>query len=203
MDFICENCGKTFSVSDATLGKYPGWTPKTCYACKKAKGGVSACEENLTTSEVLEKYHAGPVNGVFTDGGCEPNPGPGGWGAVYVKDNEIIAEATGHEPDTTNNRMELSALIAAAGLVPAGTPVTVYSDSQLCVSTVNEWARGWAAKGWRRKGGEIKNLDLVQEVYRIYSSRPELKLVWVKAHAGNRWNEYADSLACSWKRKSG
>ncbi len=77
----------------------------------------------------------------------------------------------------------------------------LYTDSQLCVSTINEWAKGWEARGWKRKGGEIKNLELVQELYAICRRRPELELRWIAAHSGNRWNEYADALATAYRRK--
>jgi ribonuclease HI len=137
--------------------------------------------------------------GVFTDGGASPNPGPGGWGVVYVVDDEIVEERHGHDPDTTNNRMELTALIEAAELVPQGEPVTVYSDSNLAVRTINEWAAGWERRGWKRKSGPVENLDLVRRAYRLYRSRPELTVQWVKGHAGIRWNEYADQLANRWR----
>lgn len=157
-------------------------------------------EENLTPAEVLTKYSAGPKNGVFTDGSAEPNPGPGGWGAVYVVDDQVVAEESGHEAHTTNNRMELAAMIAACRLVPEGTPATLYTDSNLCVQTVNIWAKGWKARGWKKKGGPIKNLEMVQELCEALWSRPEIKVEWIQAHAGNRWNEYADSLATSYRR---
>lgn len=169
----------------------------------KCKKGSSSKEENLSKAEVLEKYTAGPISGVFTDGSADPNPGPGGWGAVYVVENKIIAEASGHEPSTTNNRMELMGIIAACKLVPKGTSTTLYSDSELCVNTFNVWIHRWKLLGWRRaKGskGEIKNLELVQEVHALLVSRPEITLKWIKAHAGNRWNEYADSLATEYRR---
>lgn len=140
-----------------------------------------------------------PGDGVYTDGGASPNPGPGGWGAVYVVDGAVVAERHGHDPDTTNNRMELTALIEGAGLVPPGTPATVYCDSSLAVRTITEWAQGWERRGWRRKGGPVENLDLVRSAYRIFRDRPELTLTWVKAHAGHRWNEYADALANRWR----
>ena len=137
---------------------------------------------------------------MFTDGSASPNPGPGGWGAVYVVDGEVVDQAHGSEPHTTNNRMELTALLHGIELVPAGTPAVVYSDSNLAVRTVNEWAAGWAARGWRRKTGPVENLDLVQPLYEAVRERPELELRWIKAHAGNRWNEYADSLATAYAR---
>jgi ribonuclease HI len=218
--FTCQVCNGAFSLPQATLDKFPGWTPKTCLKCKNAKaaakaGGkapikaasqpalshAGAREENLTLAEVLAKYTEGPTDGVFTDGGCTPNPGPGGWGAVYVRDGAVVAQAHGQEPDTTNNRMELTALLNAVDLVPNGTSATIYSDSEICVKTMNEWAAKWEAKGWKRKGDPIKNLELVQEVYAALRARPELTLQWIKAHNGTRWNEYADSLATAWTRE--
>jgi len=157
-------------------------------------------EENLTVAEVLAKYTAGPLDGVFTDGAAEPNPGAGGWGAVYVRANAVVQEACGHEPHTTNNRMELRALIEGCGMIEPGARTILYTDSQLCVNTISKWAKGWEARGWKRKGGEIKNLELVRELYAALQGRPELELRWIPAHAGNRWNEYADSLATAYRR---
>ena len=79
----------------------------------------------------------------------------------------MIAEKHGHDPATTNNRMELRALIEAFQMLPADAQVTVYSDSELCVKTVNEWAAGWEQRGWRRKSGPIANLELVQELWAL------------------------------------
>jgi ribonuclease HI len=157
-------------------------------------------EENLTPEEVLERYHGGPKTGVFTDGSCEGNPGPGGWGVVWVEGDEIVDTASGTDPKTTNNRMELAALIAAYRMLPEDSLVDVYSDSQLCVRTVNEWAAGWEKRGWRRKAGPIANLELVQELYALAGTHPNVKLQWIRAHDGSRWNEYADSLASAFMR---
>ena len=186
-DFTCRDCGDTFTLSQAVLDRYPGWTPKQCRSCRDTKGKGTSSAPRATTED--------PTTGVFTDGSSVPNPGPGGWGAVYVVDNDIVAEASGCDADTTNNRMELMALIAAPSLVPEGTPMRVYSDSDLAVRTINEWAAGWQRNGWKRKTGPVENLDLVKEAFAAYRSRPELDLVWIKAHVGFRWNEYADQLA--------
>ena len=214
-DYVCQTCSGSFSVPTEVLAKYPNWNPKQCFRCRKpaaprATTGsaaprpsgprASSREENLTTAEVLEKYTGGPSNGVFTDGSAEPNPGPGGWGAVYVVDGVVVAEANGHDPMTTNNRMELSALIAATKMVPRDARATIYTDSELCVKSITIWAKAWKAKGWTKKGGPIKNLELVQELYDAYHSHPGLTLEWIKAHAGSRWNEYADSLASAYRR---
>jgi ribonuclease HI len=155
----------------------------------------------LDPAEVLERYHAGPRTGVFTDGSCEGNPGPGGWGFVWVEDDRVVAEKHGSHPATTNNRMELTALIEAYRALPRDARIPVYSDSRLCVSTVNEWAAGWEARGWRRKGGPIANLELVQELYRLARAHPGAPLRWIRAHDGSRWNEYVDSLATTYLRK--
>jgi len=216
-EFKCIVCKTSFTLSDAVLERYPGWTPRYCrdHTGGKAKqtssakvsrgkraGGRSRVsrEENLPVAEVLRRYTGGPQDGIFTDGGCTPNPGPGGWGAVWVRQGEILDQRHGKDAETTNNRMELRALIEALRIAPEDIEITVYSDSQLCVKTINEWAVGWERRGWKRKGGPIKNLELVQELYGLKKKRPLVRLQWIAAHSGNRWNEYADSLASAWTR---
>jgi len=149
----------------------------------------------MTPEEVLATQFGGPDDGVFTDGSADPNPGPGGWGWVWVEKGEIRAQGHGREPDTTNNRMELRALIEAFKTIPEDRELVVYSDSELCVKTINEWAAGWERRGWKRKAGPVKNLDLVKELYGLARSRPRAQLRWIRAHEGSRWNEYADALA--------
>ena len=138
---------------------------------------------------------------IFTDGACSGNPGPGGWGAI-LRYRGIEREMNGGETHTTNNRMELQALIEAFKLLPEDAATSVLTDSRLCVNTITKWAPGWERKGWKRKAGPIKNLELVQELLALYRARPKCKLVWIAAHSGNRWNEYADSLATAWMRDS-
>ena len=145
--------------------------------------------------EVLDTYHDGPREGVFTDGASHGNPGPGGWGAVFVANDEVLQLRYGRSPDTTNNRMELRALMAAFEMIGPDDEVTIWSDSQLCVNTINQWAAGWKRRGWKRKGGAIKNLDLVKPLFELSRTRPRARLSWIKAHVGFRWNEYADTLA--------
>jgi ribonuclease HI len=216
--FKCTVCDESFDVPSAALEKFPGWEPKYCRAHSPKKKGTAAKrpkkkgavkrrppssaskEENLTLAEVLEKYTDGPGTGVFTDGSSHPNPGPGGWGFVWVEEGRIEAEGHGAEDDTTNNRMELTALIEAYRMLPEDASVTVFSDSQLCVNTITKWAPGWEEKGWKRKGDPLKNLDLVKELLALYRAHPNCPLEWMRAHAGSRWNEYADSLATAWRR---
>jgi ribonuclease HI len=149
---------------------------------------------------VLARYEGGPASGVFTDGSAVPNPGPGGWGVVWVEAGEVRAARHGRHPKTTNNRMELTALIEAFRLLPDEAEVTVHTDSRLCVDTIETWAPGWERRGWRKKGGEIKNVELVQELLAQRRAHPRCTLQWIAAHSGQRWNEYADSLATAWLR---
>lgn len=175
--------------------------PGHAYGSRTFSHASARQREVLTTQEVLERYTAGPSSGVFTDGGCDPNPGAGGWGVVHVENGEIVYEACGGDRDTTNNRMELSALIHALERLPKDATVTVFSDSELCVKTLTEWAKGWKRAGWSRKGGKpIANLDLVMRAYEAVVERPSVKLQWIKAHDGSRWNEYADALATKGQR---
>lgn len=213
---VCEECGETFEIPRRTQKSYPGWVPPRCGDCFRNGGGRSSAgggrgrpggrggrggtEQHLTLDQVLARHHDGPDDGVFTDGSAIPNPGPGGWGAVYVVDGEVVEQRHGHEPDTTNNRMELRAIIEGIALVPEDTPAVLHTDSRLAVDTLTTWAAGWERRGWRRRSGPVENLDLVKQAYALVGARPEIELRWVKAHAGNRWNEYADALATAWAR---
>ncbi|MBK8482474.1 MAG: ribonuclease HI [Proteobacteria bacterium] len=224
--FTCSGCGTRFSLPPAVVERYPGWVPRLCQQCRGQGQGKAArfgresaarrpgaehassaaqpqIEANLSPREVLEKYDGGPYEGVFTDGACSGNPGPGGWGVVVVRNNEMVDERHGRDPDTTNNRMELMALIAGYELLPEAARTVIYSDSQLCVRTINEWAAGWAARGWRRKTGPVQNLELVQRAYALAQAHPGIELRWIKAHNGARWNEYADALATTYLREAG
>ena len=203
--FRCQTCDASFEVAQSALDKYPGWKPKYCrkHSPKKRKPRQfrPPREEHLTLAQVLERHEDGPSSGVFTDGSSHPNPGPGGWGVVWVEDGEVREQRHGHEASkTSNNRMELTALIEAYKLLPEDAAVTVYTDSRLCVDTITKWAPGWEAKGWTKKGGPIKNLELVQELLALARKHPDTKLEWIAAHEGARWNEYADSLATAWMR---
>ncbi len=189
--FTCASCGNAFDLPQSLLDRYPGWTPAQCRDCRSTKAGKAKVDTGGN--------HLTAADGVYTDGGCEPNPGPGGWGVVWVHDDAVVDERWGHDPDTTNNRMELTALIEAVKLLPSGTTATIYSDSNLAVQTINLWAQGWKARGWKRKTGPVQNLDLVKELYEAFTGRPELSLEWIKAHVGHQWNERADDLSRRWK----
>ena len=214
--FVCGTCGNEFSVRQDVLDRYPGWTPQQCLDCRNASGtskppgqtgkqtGSTSVtkSKDLTTSEVLARFSGGPKTGVFTDGASEGNPGPGGWGAVLVVDDEVVAEDYGAEGHTTNNRMELTAMIAGLRMVPDDTSVDIYTDSQLVVNILTQWAEGWKAAGWKKKSpGPIANLELVKEAYSLAQAKPKVAIRWIKAHSGNKWNEYADALATAYRRE--
>ena len=209
--FQCQTCGAAFEIAQRALDEFPGWKPRFCrsHSPKKPQDGArrrrfvprSVFERpNLTLAQVLAKYEGGPTSGAFTDGSSVPNPGPGGWGVVLVEAGEIRAVRHGRHPKTTNNRMELTALIEAFRLLPDDAEVIVHTDSRLCVDTIETWAPAWERKGWRKKGGEIKNIELVQELLAQRQAHPRCTLQWIASHSGNRWNEYADSLAMAWLR---
>lgn len=125
----------------------------------------------------------------YTDGSASPNPGPGGY--TVIEGGKPVALGS-EEGDTTNIRMEGKALVAAMSLA-GGEPCEIYTDSEFWINVLTKWAPGWEAKGWTKKGG-IKNLDLVQEAYRLYQDS-QAKLVWVRGHVGHEGNELADEWA--------
>lgn len=215
-DFTCERCGRAFTLAAATLARYPGWTPKLCTDCRSAtrpasaaraqakaarpRGGGSTRGVVHTTAQALERYTSGPQDGVFTDGSCSGNPGPGGWGAVRAAGGEVVAQRYGADPATTNNRMELTAIAEGLLLIEPHEAVDVYTDSRLVVQTLTQWAAGWERRGWKRSTGEVQNLDLVQRAYALAKERPRVRIQWIRAHDGSRWNEYADALATAYLR---
>ena len=125
----------------------------------------------------------------YTDGSCSPNPGPGGYAVIENKQ----PVALGKDKDSTNIRMEGEALIAAIKLAD-GDQCEIFTDSEFWINVVTKWAIGWEKKGWRKSKGEIKNLDLVKELYQLYNDG-EVTLTWVKAHVGTEENELADEWA--------
>ena len=210
--FTCQTCGDEFELAASVVEKYPNWTPKACMKCRDTKPAKSAPQrrssskkgtvagENLTTAQVLNRFKEGPDTGVFTDGSCQGNPGRGGWGSVYTRGGEVVEQRNGADPETTNNRMEFTAMIEGLLMLPEDSTETIYTDSQLVVNTLTKWAAGWQKRGWKRKDGAVKNLELVKRAYELVQSHPNVTLTWIKAHDGSRWNEYADALATGYMR---
>ena len=128
----------------------------------------------------------------YTDGSASPNPGPGGFAVIRDGKPYIIGgEPSGAE--TTNIRMEGMAIMTAL-LDADGEECQIYTDSEFWINVITKWAAGWEAKGWKKKGGEIKNLDIVQQVYPLYA-RSNAVLTWVRGHEGDEGNELADEWA--------
>lgn len=134
---------------------------------------------------------------IYTDGACSGNPGAGGWGAV-LKYGEAVKEMSGAEPQTTNNRMELSAVIFALEALKEPCHVILTTDSKyVCDAMEKGWAWGWKKKGWKRSNGEpALNPDLWDKLLNL-SRVHDIDFVWVKGHAGHMENERCDRLAVS------
>jgi ribonuclease HI len=131
---------------------------------------------------------------LFTDGACSGNPGPGGWG-VILRWNDTERELSGGEAMTTNNRMELMAVISGLSALKRACDVVVYTDSQYVQKGIGQWLAGWKARGWKTADNKpVKNQDLWERLDAV-SSRHTVRWEWVKGHAGHPENERADALA--------
>lgn len=128
----------------------------------------------------------------YTDGSASPNPGPGGFAVVQDLKPVVLGGDT-VPGDTTNIRMEGYAIIAALKH-SAGEECQIFTDSEFWINVITKWAPGWEAKGWKKSGGPIKNLDIVQEVCPLYKSS-KATLTWVRGHEGDPGNEAADHWA--------
>ncbi|MDN4573151.1 ribonuclease HI [Pandoraea cepalis] len=131
---------------------------------------------------------------IYTDGACKGNPGPGGWGALLVA-GKHRKEMFGGEANTTNNRMELLAVIRALEALNTPCSVVLHTDSQYVQKGISEWIHGWKARGWKTAAkAPVKNADLWQTLDAV-SQKHQIDWRWVKGHAGHDGNEAADQLA--------
>ena len=161
-------------------------------------------EQDLSLEEVLRSFSGGPQTGVFTDGSSRPNPGPGGWGAVLVKDGQMIRHEFGHSDDTTNNRMEMQALIE--GLLDVEdhvTHLTICADNEYVIKGATLWMKGWKKNGWKTSAKkEVLNQDLWKTIDALYEELlfRKVGVEWkhVRGHAGIELNERADVIATSY-----
>ena len=137
---------------------------------------------------------AAPAVHIYTDGACKGNPGPGGWG-VLLKYNGEEREMFGGEASTTNNRMEMMAVIEALRALKRPSNVILHTDSTYVMKGITEWIHGWKARGWRTAAKEpVKNVDLWKALDSEVA-RHQIVWKWVKGHSGHDGNERADALA--------
>jgi len=131
---------------------------------------------------------------IWTDGGCKPNPGPGGWAAI-LKFRGTVKEFSGGEAETTNNRMELTAAAAALEALKRPCVIKLHTDSEYVKNGITRWHTGWVRKNWRTAGGDpVKNMDLWRRL--LDAAKPHtIDWRWVRGHAGDVMNERADVLA--------
>lgn len=132
---------------------------------------------------------------IFTDGACSGNPGAGGWGAI-LRYNDVEKELSGGEANTTNNRMELTAVISALKALKEPCNITLYTDSRYVMDGIEKWIISWKENGWKtaNKKSPVKNVELWQELDAL-REKHEIRFVWVKGHAGHPENERCDELA--------
>jgi ribonuclease HI len=131
---------------------------------------------------------------IWTDGGCKPNPGPGGWAAI-LRFGEVTRELTGAERETTNNRMELTAACAALEALTRPCQVVLHTDSEYVRNGMERWIKGWVRNNWRNAARDpVKNFDLWQRLLAA-AKQHEVEWLWVRGHSGNPMNERADELA--------
>lgn len=130
---------------------------------------------------------------IYTDGACDPNPGPGGWAALlrFGRHEKIL---TGSAPQTTNNRMELTAAVQALQALKQACRVDFYTDSEYLKKGITEWLPRWRARQWRRKGGALANADLWQQLDAAVQPH-QVEWHWVRGHAGDQDNQRVDYLA--------
>ena len=151
------------------------------------------------------QIHAPPVDTrgvqIYCDGACDPNPGHAGSGIVVYRDGRLMELWYGlYNPNGTNNTAELNALhralLMAESNIAAGRGTRLFCDSLYAINCISKWADGWKARGWRKSGGEIKNLGIIQEAHAVYTRiASEIQLSHVAAHVGTEGNELADRMA--------
>jgi ribonuclease HI len=173
----------------APVGKTEEFSPKRLSPLRKNK------RVRMAMPTPIERMNVNHVE-IHTDGACKGNPGPGGWGAL-LRSGEHVREIFGGELETTNNRMELTAVIEALVALKRPCKITLYLDSEYVRKGITEWIHGWKAKGWRTAAKQpVKNADLWQKLDALVAqSGHQIEWRWVKGHAGDPGNERADALA--------
>lgn len=155
--------------------------------------GLNAAEEQSNVSDVSTDKNVS----LYTDGACSGNPGVGGFGYAVVVNGELTLKGSGGLISTTNNQMELSAVIEGLKAIPKNCSVTVYSDSSYVVNAFEKhWIYAWKKRKWvKSDGSPVLNRGLWEQLLSVMAVHKEVNFVWVKGHAGNKYNELCDKLA--------
>ena len=172
----------------------------------KSGAPPSAARRSVSSAAAVPaEIHLPPVDTggvqIYCDGACDPNPGHAGSGIVVYREGQLIELWYGlYNPNGTNNTAELNALhhalLMAESNIAAGRNTRLLCDSSYAINCISKWADGWKARGWRKAGGEIKNLGIIQDAHAVYTRiAPEVQLSHVSAHVGTEGNELADRMA--------
>ncbi len=195
---------KSFPTRAEAESAYSGSPGAT--AAAGAKSGTAQAK-SASTRQTVKTYTAAEIadmsvdTAIYTDGGCEPNPGEAGSGMAVYRDGQISELWFGlYNPRGTNNTAELNALfqalVLAAEEVAAKRTVVVFCDSKYSIQCVTQWAVNWQKKGWKKAGGEIKNLELIKEMFALYQElKSQIKILHVNGHVGVEGNELADRMS--------
>lgn len=163
-------------------------------------GEANSSVKTLNATEDQNNIPDVPTNEIvvlYTDGACSGNPGPGGFGYAVVIDDVLTLKGSGGLISTTNNQMELSAVIEGLKAIPKNCSVTVYTDSSYIANAFQKhWIEGWKSRNWiKSDGSAVLNRELWEQLLSAMAKHKEVKFVWVKGHAGNKYNELCDKLA--------
>lgn len=152
---------------------------------------------SLGNTALITDFNKKDSFSLYTDGACSGNPGKGGYGYAVVHNNALIVKGSGGLLATTNNQMELTAVIEGLKEIPEKYSVVVYSDSSYVVNAFNkDWITGWKSRDWYKSNGEpVANRELWESLLSVIDMHSSVRFVWVKGHAGNKYNELCDQLA--------
>jgi len=184
---------KTLNEAEAAFKGSPATSASSQSTIKKKPGVKTYTAADIKKIEVDTK--------IYTDGGCEPNPGEAGSGIAVYRNEKISELWYGlYNPKGTNNTAELNALfqamVMAADEFKQNRSVAIFCDSKYSIQCVTQWASGWEKKGWKKAGGEIKNLSLIQEMYALYQKlKSQIQILHVNGHIGVEGNELADRMS--------
>lgn len=199
----CDDC-ITYHIINSVK---EGWSKQEIYEAMNVAlivGGSIVIPHIRRAAELLEEISTDDENKseknsdtfhLYTDGACSGNPGPGGYAALILKNDKIVEKITGSEKDTTNNRMELKAVIEGLKRIDKGSKVELYSDSTYVLNGLSEWINNWKKNSWKTASNkEVANKDLWQKLDDL-ADNFQLKFNKIKGHSGDKYNEDVDSLA--------